>query len=907
MFPRAALFTSLLLAGASHGATLVVDTLTDENDGYNVGGKSLREAIDAANADSIADTIEIQVSGTIALGSSLPAITSDVTVRGPSSGTITIDGASTFRVFTILSGTVTLRDLTVQNGAATGGAGGSGGVSGSGGGAAGMGGAVFINSSANVTLRNVTLNNNTATGGAGGAGSGSARGGGGGGGTGAAGSNGTSGSPNFPGGAGGGGGALLGTGGAGANSGNSFTAQPGSGDGAGGGGGAIQSSGTVPGTVGGAGAFGGGGGGGGAGTDSGAGGAGGFGGGGGAGGWQLASMGIIGAGGTGGTHAGDGAAGTPISGSSGSGGGGGAGLGGAIFVRGGATLSILGADTTSNTATGGAGGSGHNSGSAGQGKGGFIYVQSGATATATDISFTTNTAGNAGSSATDNANVFGTLTIYPTVLSVTRVGSATSNATSIQFTVTFSESVTGVGTADFAVSTTGAISSASVTGVSGSGGTYTVTVDTGSGDGTIRLDVVDDDTIVNADTVPLGLSGTGNGAFAAGESVTIDKSAPLGTITASRTSPSNATSVNFTIEFDGAVTGLDASDVTIADSGTTHGAVTFNAESATRYVVGVANVGGDGVLSISVASGAGADSIGNTTAALGPTGVTFDHTSPSVVSIIPTVTEIAGLSTAVFRVTWSEAVSTISTGSVIVTHTGTAHTAASVATVSSTVQDVTLEGLSGDGSFTLSLGAGAAADLAGNASFASSASAAVTRTTPVVVQPVSDAQLNISVVAQDGTVAVGANAVFTVVVSNGGNGDAVGVILRFPLPPNMTFVSASLDSGETSQDASLIVEVVDGVIVVHLGTVSAGGSKTLTLVLRATAQGEITLTGTAEADGLDAIEAEVTDATIDVTLTGDPDVDGVINSGACGGCGAAGAMPLLTGIVLGGWRRRRRA
>jgi len=51
--------------------------------------------------------------------------------------------------------------------------------------------------------------------------------------------------------------------------------------------------------------------------------------------------------------------------------------------------------------------------------------------------------------------------------------------------VTFSEAVTGVDTTDFALT---GIPSASVTSVTGTGATRTVAVNTGSGDGTLRLD-----------------------------------------------------------------------------------------------------------------------------------------------------------------------------------------------------------------------------------------------------------------------------------------------------------------------------------------------------------------------------------------------------------------------------------
>ena len=64
----------------------------------------------------------------------------------------------------------------------------------------------------------------------------------------------------------------------------------------------------------------------------------------------------------------------------------------------------------------------------------------------------------------------------------------------MHFTVTFSKAVTGVDINDFSLTTSG-VSGASVTGVSGSGSLYTVTVNSGSGNGAIRLDISNDATI----------------------------------------------------------------------------------------------------------------------------------------------------------------------------------------------------------------------------------------------------------------------------------------------------------------------------------------------------------------------------------------------------------------------------
>ena len=60
--------------------------------------------------------------------------------------------------------------------------------------------------------------------------------------------------------------------------------------------------------------------------------------------------------------------------------------------------------------------------------------------------------------------------------------------------------------------------------MSGSGSSYTVVVNTGTGIGTLRLDVIDDDTIQDATTgKPLGGTGTGNGNFFSGQVYTMQK------------------------------------------------------------------------------------------------------------------------------------------------------------------------------------------------------------------------------------------------------------------------------------------------------------------------------------------------------------------------------------------------
>lgn len=108
-------------------------------------------------------------------------------------------------------------------------------------------------------------------------------------------------------------------------------------------------------------------------------------------------------------------------------------------------------------------------------------------------------------------------TTAPCLCSNTRANPSPTNKASVGFTLTFSEAVTGVGVADFTLTTTG-ITGASVSGVSGTGATRTVTVNTGSGNGTIRLDLP-----VTATITDIAGNAFTNLPYTSGDSYTVNK------------------------------------------------------------------------------------------------------------------------------------------------------------------------------------------------------------------------------------------------------------------------------------------------------------------------------------------------------------------------------------------------
>src|SRR6185503_13362096 len=90
--------------------------------------------------------------------------------------------------------------------------------------------------------------------------------------------------------------------------------------------------------------------------------------------------------------------------------------------------------------------------------------------------------------------------------SINRAGSETTGADSVNFTVNFSEDVFFLEAADFALVGSGA-AGASISGITGGDDTYTVSVST-AGSGTLGLNFVDRDTVMDIDEVPIGGTGT---------------------------------------------------------------------------------------------------------------------------------------------------------------------------------------------------------------------------------------------------------------------------------------------------------------------------------------------------------------------------------------------------------------
>ena len=87
----------------------------------------------------------------------------------------------------------------------------------------------------------------------------------------------------------------------------------------------------------------------------------------------------------------------------------------------------------------------------------------------------------------------------------------------------------------------------------------TVTASSGSGSGTLGLNLVDNDTIIDANGNKLGGAGAGNGSFT-GAVYTLDRTAPTVTaISRAAANPTSADTVSWTVTFSESVTGVDSS------------------------------------------------------------------------------------------------------------------------------------------------------------------------------------------------------------------------------------------------------------------------------------------------------------------------------------------------------------
>ena len=308
-------------------------------------------------------------------------------------------------------------------------------------------------------------------------------------------------------------------------------------------------------------------------------------------------------------------------------------------------------------------------------------------------------------------------TTAPSLSSISRGSPATelTSETSLEFAVDFSEPVTGVDTSDFTVSGNG---TGSVSGISGSGSSYTVTVDVTSNSGTIGLvlvasnhDIIDSAGTALTDTSP-----------DTDETYTIDAISPS-LISITRNSPTTAitseTNLNFTVTFSESVINVSPTDfVLYSGTGTGTGTITVSPTNASSYVVAVA-VTADGTINLDVASGHDiTDIAGNPLTATAPNpddSFTVDTAQPTP-SISTDTASPTNQQSITFTVDFGEPINaTTFTASDVDESQGTV---SAPDTTDNQTFEFTITGLT-EGTLTVSIPAGTVDDLAENKNLAS--------------------------------------------------------------------------------------------------------------------------------------------------------------------------------------------
>ncbi len=238
----------------------------------------------------------------------------------------------------------------------------------------------------------------------------------------------------------------------------------------------------------------------------------------------------------------------------------------------------------------------------------------------------TDTAGNV-------ANQAFTLTVVdaPSVSSIVRTGAASAtvagSASSISYTVTFDQAVTGVDASDFALTATGT-ASGSIASVSGSGTTYTVTVNTLAGDGTLRLDLNSSGTgIQNGNSVAI-VSG-----YTSGSTYSLDHTAPNAPSTPDLSTGSDSGASNS----DNITNATTPTFTGTAESGST--VTLYDTDGSTVLGTGTATGGNWSITTSTLSSGShtltakASDAAGNVSSASSGLSVTIDTTVPTVSSV----------------------------------------------------------------------------------------------------------------------------------------------------------------------------------------------------------------------------------------------------------------------------------
>ena len=332
-----------------------------------------------------------------------------------------------------------------------------------------------------------------------------------------------------------------------------------------------------------------------------------------------------------------------------------------------------------------------------------------------DIAGNTNTA----ATAVDNTVLYDTTA--PTVaINQAAAQIDPTRSTPINFTVIFSEPVTGFTSADVSLAgSTANVASASKL-ITGSGTTYNVAVSGVSSNGGVVVATIPalgaQDTVGNLNVASTSTDNV----------VTLDNVSPTVTINqgSGQPDPTNQSPVNYTVIFSEPVTGFAANDVSLTSSSFfVSGAVITVTGGGTTYNVAVSNVSSNGgILRAAVLSSAAVDGLGNSSFASTSTdnSIFLDNIAPTV-SINQAISQSdpAYAQPIVFQVFFNELVTGFTSADISLAGS-TANVSAANVVVSGSLNayTVSVSNILTTGSVKASVALGAAQDATGNPSLA---------------------------------------------------------------------------------------------------------------------------------------------------------------------------------------------
>jgi hypothetical protein len=284
------------------------------------------------------------------------------------------------------------------------------------------------------------------------------------------------------------------------------------------------------------------------------------------------------------------------------------------------------------------------------------------------------------------------------------------NASSINFTVVFSEVVTDFVSGDVSLGGTAGATTATVT---GGPITYTVAVSGMTTSGTVIASItpgVAHDAAGNPNTASISTD----------NSVTYDITPPTVTIdqAATQIDPTNTSPINFTVVFSETTTDFATGDVSL--SGTALPTVATVTGSGTTYNVAVSGMTANGTVIASIPAGVAKDIAGNPNIASTSTDNSVTYTGAGLSVTINQATTQADPTNASpinFTVVFSEVTTDFANGDV--TLSGTAGATTAIVTGSGTTYDVSVTGMAASGTVIASIAAGVAHDTTGNPNTAS--------------------------------------------------------------------------------------------------------------------------------------------------------------------------------------------